>query len=97
MVDFRADWCVPCRKFEKKVLADPEVKEALKGISFYTVDVTNAGDKLANNLVQEFKVKGVPTLLFYNTRGEEVERVTAFMKKSDFLGLVEQIKGEISQ
>ena len=92
IVDFRADWCAPCREFEEKVLKDPEVQAMLAGIGFYTVDVTDAGDKQAAGLVKEFKVLGVPTLLFFNSQGREIGRITEFMDKNEFIKRIKKSK-----
>ena len=39
VVELGATWCGPCRIFESRVLPDPRVQEALKGIMFVRYDV----------------------------------------------------------
>ena len=41
VLDFRADWCIPCRKLEKDVFSQSDVQEAAGGIKLLTIDLTN--------------------------------------------------------
>jgi hypothetical protein len=54
VVEISASWCEACRYFETKVLPDPRVQEALKGITFVRYDVetdvgADAGHRLATD------------------------------------------------
>lgn len=40
VLDFRADWCAPCREIEKKVFSQPAVKQAGRGVMLLQVDLT---------------------------------------------------------
>lgn len=45
VLDFRADWCLPCLKLEREVFSKPEVRRAAqeKNITLLQVDLTRAG------------------------------------------------------
>lgn len=85
MLDLYADWCVACKEFEKYTFSDPQVQNALKETVLLQANVTanNAQDKA---LLKELNVLGLPTILFFNERGEEQPdgRVTGFMDAAAF-------------
>lgn len=85
MLDLYADWCVACKEFEKYTFSAAEVQQALKGTVLLQIDVTkNSADDVA--LLKHLQVLGLPTILFFNTRGEEqpAQRVTGFMDAAAF-------------
>ncbi|WP_434665818.1 protein-disulfide reductase DsbD [Klebsiella sp. B345] len=85
MLDLYADWCVACKEFEKYIFSAAEVQQALKGTVLLQIDVTkNSADDVA--LLKHLQVLGLPTILFFNTRGEEqpAQRVTGFMDAAAF-------------
>jgi len=85
MLDLYADWCVACKEFEKYTFSDPQVQNALKDTVLLQANVTANGpeDKV---LLNELKVLGLPTILFFNAQGEEqsAQRVTGFMDAAAF-------------
>lgn len=85
MLDLYADWCVACKEFEKYTFSDPRVQSALKGTVLLQANVTanSAQDKA---LLKQLNVLGLPTILFFNERGEEQpsQRVTGFMDAATF-------------
>ncbi len=85
MLDLYADWCVACKEFEKYTFSDPQVQNALKDTVLLQANVTANGpeDKV---LLNELKVLGLPTIMFFNAQGEEqsAQRVTGFMDAAAF-------------
>jgi thioredoxin len=73
LVDFSAVWCQPCK------MLDPVVKQ-LAGEWDGKVKVVKIDADENPNLVMQYGVMGIPTLLFIKG-GEVKERVTGFMSK----------------
>jgi len=42
VMDFRADWCLPCLQMEKEIFSRPEVHRAAQGVTLLKVDLTRA-------------------------------------------------------
>jgi thiol:disulfide interchange protein DsbD len=43
VLDFRANWCLPCLKLEREVFSRPEVTRAADSVELLQVDLTSAG------------------------------------------------------
>jgi thioredoxin:protein disulfide reductase len=70
LLDFYADWCISCHEMEAFTFGDPQVKIALKDMLLLQADVTQ-NDKVDRALMKHFSVMGPPSLLFFDTQGQE--------------------------
>ncbi len=72
MLDFYADWCITCKIMEKEVFNTPEIKNALENVVVLQADVT-ANDEHNKALQKRFGIIGPPSIIFFNTQGEEIK------------------------
>ena len=92
MLDLYADWCVACKEFEKETFSDPSVQKAFGDMLLLQVDMTKNSEE-NRALMTKYKVLGLPTILFFNRDGKEIEgsRVNGFMPPIEFLQWIEKI------
>ena len=85
MVDLYADWCVACKEFEKYTFPDAKVQGEFANFELLKIDLTESDDKTIA-VMEEFTVFGLPSILFFDTQGEELaaQRVTGFLNAKDF-------------
>ena len=92
MLDLYADWCVACKEFEKETFSDPSVQKAFGDMLLLQVDMTKNSEE-NRALMTKYKVLGLPTILFFNQDGKEIEgsRINGFMPPVEFLQWIEKI------
>ncbi|MFB3057399.1 MAG: protein-disulfide reductase DsbD family protein, partial [Ignavibacteriaceae bacterium] len=88
IIDFYADWCIPCKELDALTFSDPEVIEVSEEFETYKADLTESLSPEVEHLREKYKIVGVPTVLILNSKGEEVERITGFVTAEEFLNIM---------
>lgn len=93
MMDFYADWCIPCLELERSTFVDENVIEATQNFKRFKVDMTNYESEASQNLRDTFDVAGVPTIVFIGPDGEEIEeaRVVGYLNAGSFMERVNML------
>jgi thiol:disulfide interchange protein DsbD len=87
IIDFYADWCTPCRELDKKTFHDKEVVKESAKFSMIKVDLTKEANPDVLQLLKKYDVKGVPTVIFIDDRGNEIQelRIVDYVSGKEFL------------
>jgi thiol:disulfide interchange protein DsbD len=94
VIDFYAAWCAPCRELDEITFHDATVvQKARENFLMIKVDVTQGGNPLHERLLQQFGVKGVPTVVFLDSESREREdlRLVDFVPADQFLSRLNQM------
>lgn len=88
IIDFYADWCIPCKELDKFTFSDAEVIKKSQGFKTFKADMTKSLSPEVEALKNEFTIIGVPTVLIIDSKGKEVARVTGFVDAEEFLAIM---------
>ena len=93
VLDFYADWCIPCKELDERTFSHPDVARRLAAFARFKVDLTRNTEE--NGAIRErFQALGVPTIVFYH-RGQEIPgtRLSGFEEASEFLARLGRVTG----
>jgi thiol:disulfide interchange protein DsbD len=86
VVDFSAEWCLPCKEMELKVFSSPEVSAALQDFVLLKVDLTREDeDEALPRLKERYGVQTLPAVRIVSPGGKVVGSVNQLVEPPDFL------------
>jgi thioredoxin:protein disulfide reductase len=87
IIDFYADWCIPCLELDRSTWTDKDVIQTTKDIKKIKVDLTHFDSPEAEALRKKFNISGVPTVIFIRADGSEASesRIIGFVSPKEFL------------
>jgi len=86
VIDFFAQWCPNCHELDQTVFSLPQIQAQLAQVTALRMDATNQDDPQVQQIIQEYGVDGVPTVIFLDSKGQEIKdsRVIGFVTPQEF-------------
>jgi len=84
LVDFTAAWCGACQQLDRETFSAASVRPEMARFVTVKVDATNDDDPAVMATLANFKVRGLPTVLVFDSDGREALRYTDFVGASEF-------------
>ena len=91
IVDFTAAWCGACKELDKLTFSTAPVGAELGRFVAVRVDATNDEDPKVGAALQRFGVRGLPTVVVFDSRGKEALRFTDFVPPEQFLNGIKAV------
>jgi len=90
ILDFYADWCIPCHELDRFTYSDPRVIELLKKFRKIKVNTTSVDTPEIEAVVRQFNVYGIPSVFFLDATGREIEelRIAGFVSADELVRAV---------
>jgi len=94
VIDFYADWCIPCKELEEKTFSNRDVAGELGRFKRVKADLTKPEDPEVQRLTKQYRIVGVPTIVFLDSTGKEIDaqRLTGFEPPQQFLARLKQVR-----
>lgn len=98
IIDFAADWCIPCKEMDKHTFSDARVVEKSKHFLMLKADLTRTGSPEVKALTDQFHILGVPTSVFIGSDGRERSelRRVGLVGSDEYLGLMNEALAKTS-
>lgn len=90
--DFYADWCGACVELDEKTWIDPAIIEESKRFVNVKMDFTKGGGDFQKEALARYQVKGMPTVIFYDSQGNEATRFVGFKSPDQVLKIMQSIE-----
>jgi thiol:disulfide interchange protein DsbD len=91
VVDFVADWCIPCREMERTTFRDPQVREQAARFAMFMADITSESEQM-DDLADRYQVRGVPTVIVFDSSGTEVQRLTGYTGPAEMAKAMREVR-----
>ena len=93
IIDFYADWCVACLELEKYTFSHENIRPLLDKFTLIKIDVTEYNQS-KQELMQRFNVFGPPSLIFFNSKKQEMPQLqrNGFVNHENFLNLIKDLE-----
>ena len=88
MAEFYTDWCNWCRRLDTDTFSSPEVRSELAKLVALKLNAEEGGAELASR----YGVGSYPTMIFFDARGNEMERILGYLPPEKFLRRVRRIR-----
>lgn len=94
IMDFYADWCLPCKELDEKTFSDKTVAAELDRFVRIKANLTAAEDPKTIALAKQYAILGMPTIVFIDSTGHEVPslRLSGFEEPGKFLARAKQVR-----
>ncbi|HVA76813.1 MAG TPA: thioredoxin family protein, partial [Candidatus Binataceae bacterium] len=90
LIDFSADWCIPCREMEHSTFVNPAVVKEAQRFVLMRADLTKS-DQANDRLRGKFGVEGVPTMLIIDSAGQIKVRKSGYIGPDEMLADLKHI------
>jgi thiol:disulfide interchange protein DsbD len=93
VVDFTATWCIPCKELDTRTFSNSKVAAELERFTLVKADVTKQTEA-GTALMKRYGVVGPPTVLFLDSRGNEIRdlRLSGFEEPEPFLERLKKVQ-----
>jgi len=86
VIDVFGTWCGPCRAY-KPTFEKVSKMDEFSDIEFQELDVDNNEE-----IAEEYGVRGVPTTIFLNSKGEVIDRLSGLQTEQALVDKIRSLK-----
>jgi len=90
LIDFAADWCIPCREMDHSTFVDPSVTREASRFLRMRADLTHQ-NQTSKELMSRFDIQGVPTTLMIDSKGRIRVHKVGYIGPEEFLSDMRRI------
>ncbi len=88
LLDFYADWCLPCKEMELKTFDDEAVSAELGRLQLVKVDCTSDEDPIVVEVKKRYGADTLPTVALIAADGRLVQKIDRLVEPAEFLKIL---------
>ncbi len=85
MIDFFADWCIPCKEMEVKTFSHPDVARELARFQLVKMDCSSDDDPVVKETQTRYRADTLPTLVLLDSAGKVAHKIDHFVEPPELL------------
>jgi thiol:disulfide interchange protein DsbD len=89
LVDFYADWCLPCKELELKTFSRADVAQALQRFKLVKVNCTTDDDPKVEEAKKRWGAATLPTVLLLDSQGKVAHKIDHFVSGEELLKMLQ--------
>jgi thioredoxin:protein disulfide reductase len=90
MMDFYADWCAACLELDHQTYNQTEILDLANSFVSIKMDLT-ARSEVNSARNRKYQVVGMPTVIFFDSNGKELERFSGFKDADDMAEVMQRV------
>jgi len=91
LIDFAAEWCIPCREMDHTTYVDGGVVREADRFRMVRADLTEENDH-TSAVVARYAVRGVPTVILLAPDGQEEQRFVGYVGPQQLLDAMRSVQ-----
>jgi thiol:disulfide interchange protein DsbD len=91
VIDFFADWCIPCKEMDVKTFSDEEVAKELARFQLVKMDCSSDDDPKVKETTARYHADTLPTIVLVDSDGKVAVKIDHFTKPAELLPLLRQL------
>jgi thiol:disulfide interchange protein DsbD len=88
LLDFYADWCLPCKELELKTFSRPDVAKELQRFKLVKVNCTTDDDPKVEDAKKRWGAATLPTVLLLDASGKVAHKIDHFVSGDELLEML---------
>jgi thioredoxin:protein disulfide reductase len=84
LIDFAADWCIPCHEMERSTFVDPAVVSEASRFVRIKANLTQQ-NPATQEIIDRFKIQGVPTTVLIDSSGQIKMQTVGYVGPKEML------------
>jgi thiol:disulfide interchange protein DsbD len=92
LIDFFADWCIPCREMDLKTFKDEKVAAELSRFVLVKMDCTKDEDPVVKETTDRYHADTLPTVVLLDSDGKVADKIDTFVTPAELLPRLQKIR-----
>ena len=91
VIDFFADWCIPCKEMDVKTFSNADVAKELARFQLVKMDCSSDDDPKVKETQTRYHADTLPTIVLLDSDGKVAQKIDHFTNPAELLPLLQAI------